>query len=682
MSQLCELSDGLDGALECLCMLPGPLPPAAVAAVLRRAWQEEDAPSVWSACKSVNAWRNAAASAQAAATLDELFLKWVEQQEQQQNQQHYHHQQQQEQQQQQQRWRCGYISMVKGLAASYALLRAAPSQAVAGVLLRLPVSGLQLALALRQVCGDRTAAGPVAESLIGAACAADRLAVAMLLLRVAWSNGTLGPTTCGRAVGALACRAAMLPDAQVRARFALGLLQLARDGTLPPGFTGRASAVAEERLQRRRLLPGAPVALPHAAAAELLRLVAEDNSTAAADVVAAFEFVTSTPGGGLSLSAIGTASLSAVVAAFAAQGKHEAAWQLVQQAGGSSSTGAAAGDGASSSLLAQLVAVWESLPTHCLPAPVLRAAADAVATAGSAPLAGRLLGLLAAAEGSSLAAAALSLSDAALMAHLLTQLDAGARSAAALGAAADLAEAIVEADRQLPQGTWARVLALCSGGSAAGARLALLAHDQLLSEAAAAIEAAERSSGSNESGAAAGQPLADALLAALASPLVSGESGCADGASAAAAAAAAEAEPQEQQQLTAGWAAAAQRADNLRAQLAALCAEAAEGSPGHWLRFPSGCGRQDEAAARRLAVLLCASSGLAGAAVQMYQEFRQAGGQPELEGGLLEAALAAAHDAGPELATGSAGGFASRHCHLSAGVVHPPVVTWRQQDPS
>jgi hypothetical protein len=269
-----------------------------------------------------------------------------------------------------------------------------------------------------------------------------------------------------------------------------------------------------------------------------------------------------------------------------------------------------------------------------------------------------VLGLLAAAEGTSLAAAALSLSDAGLASHLRSRVLAGTRSAAALGEAADLAEAITQAGRQLPPGTWVQVLALCSGRSAGGSWVGLLAQGQLLSDAAAAIEAAERSSGSRGSGAPEGAPLAGALLAALAAQLVPGKDGLAASAAVAAVTAAADADtdPRAQPRLAAGWAAVEQLAADLRTRLAVACAEAAKASPGRWLRFASGCGQEDEAAARRLAVLLCASAGLSEAAVQMYQEFRQAGGQPELEGGLLEAALAAAHDAPAEVATGSAGG--------------------------
>jgi hypothetical protein len=61
-----------------------------------------------------------------------------------------------------------------------------------------------------------------------------------------------------------------------------------------------------------------------------------------------------------------------------------------------------------------------------------------------------------------------------------------------------------------------------------------------------------------------------------------------------------------------------------------------------------------EAAARRLALLLCSAAGLHGAVLDLYQEYRQAGGRLDLEGGVLEAALVAAA-AEPELAVGSAG---------------------------
>jgi hypothetical protein len=378
----------------------------------------------------------------------------------------------------------------------------------------------------------------------------------------------------------------------------------------------------------------------------------------AAALVEAFDCLCHAAGGdAAAVGRLEAATVNGVLAALAQQGKHERAWALVAATGGPHTNQGA-------NALAALTDAWGALPAAAAPPPtaVLQSAAEAAAhTAGAEADARRLLGLLARSTGGPDGpAAALALSDDALSSYLLAHVFAGD-----LGRATALASAsaIRDGGHQLPPQTWARVLQGCTasgeGQAAASELLSLIAHESLVAGAQAALTGATREA--EEAGGGRAAALGRALQCALSSAAVH-DAGfavrtayAASARAAAAAAAGQEDAEREQLRLAAGWEEVAHAAAEARLELAASCAAAAADAPGHWFQLPEGAGGRDaEAAARRLALLLCSAAGLHAAVLDLYQEYRQAGGRLDLGGGVLEAALVAA-TAEPELAVGSAG---------------------------
>ncbi|GBF99487.1 hypothetical protein Rsub_12155 [Raphidocelis subcapitata] len=671
---------GRAAALRCAAAARAPLP-GAVATIVDCGAGAGGGAALADACGAIASWGDEQCSAAAAAALDG-------------------HVQGHEDERAQGGQAAAASSVACRLLAGYAALGAAPGEAAARTLLALaPPPSLALALALRRCGGRAAAAAPLADALVGAAVAAGETGLAVLLLRAAWAAGQLDASARSQIVGRLVASAAAQPAGESRTQALLALVQLARTGV-----AAAAGGAAPPR--GARALPGAPVALPHDASAALLQALASETG-----LEAAFDFVTSDAGGALPAGSVPAPALQALVAASMAGGSHERAWALARQAAGA---GAA-------KLADSVVAAWEAAPAVQLPqAPVLRAAAEAAAAdaataVGPPPYSGagrkqgalalRLVALLAAAEGSSPAAAALELGSHLLAPLLLSQLEAPAASETGAGAgaplqgleaAADLAEAM-EGGR-VPLLAWQQVLgrlgaweARSPGGAAAAAcaRLSLAAQLQLLSAVERELSPGSAADGGGgvqgddgSGGVIESDKLGRAMAAALECPLLlagakyaavraSRAAGCGD--------------PQLQQRLAGGWAAAAERAAAARARLAAACASAAEAAPGHWLQLPpppagggaggagaAGAPKDSAAAARRLAVALCVSAGRPRAVIELYLEYRRAGLPLDLEGGLLEAALAAAREA-TDMAAGPAAPAAVLR---SAQEMCPPDAIW------
>lgn len=634
---------GKAAALRLLAAAPAALDREAVAAAIGGGWGDGAYSLLVGACDAVRGWGDQAAAAAAATALDQCVQKaqW------------------------QLKVKSGSHSAaatVRQLLITYAVLGAAPGKKAADRLLAMaPLPSLALAVALRHAIESSEAAGQLAEALIGAAAAANQDQLSTLLLKVGWATSALSPAALGRVLGGMVSRAAQLASPEERARALLSLLRLAQTGEVPVG--GGAQGRAWQ-------LPGGPVALPHGAAAQALDALAAAG-VPFSELESAFEFVTSAEGGGLWISAVPLPILKALAAAWMQQGRHVQAWALVQAAGGASATKGAR-------LLECVLEAWEALPAAQLPADVLRMAV--AAEAPTSQQARRVLELLAAAIGKSPAAAALelALAQGGSVELLLRQIPAaaptGAEAVRGLEEAAEQAEQLAASGPGLPTAVWQQMLHRLGDWEAAGAatssiaaaaaraRLLLVAHSQLLAAAEGGLSFGGPADAEGSSAQSlVRQRLGRALVAALECPLmVEGPGFAARRASEAAEAAAGAGDAQLKQRLADGWAAIAERVGTARARLATACADAVESSPGNWLQLPDPSGsasavaaqREAQAAARRLAVSLCAQSGRPRAVVELYVEYRRKGYALELGGGLLEAALAAAA-AEPDLAVGT-----------------------------